>query len=93
MTFCLYLFRQRHSDSPIGDFARDVIADIRDWRRRGFQYTPVGISTLPVPRSSARQAWRQYLDDRGASDSARSAFEAAHAKWRRLQEPTPHLRE
>ena len=72
MTFRQFLHGYRRQQSAIGDLARDVAVD-RD---------------APRTRPDTLDAWRQHLEDVGASDNALATLDTA---WKQYLEASAEL--
>jgi hypothetical protein len=66
LTFTRFLRRQRRREDPVGDLARDWIADVGRGKPRGAYKLP---------------ALLRYLEDRNACQGALDAAEHAWREW------------
>lgn len=78
LSFADWLLTHKEQQTAFGDLARDLAADLR---------IPADIREGPkIPTGSTARAWRNYLEEHGASCDALNCFEDAHDEYKRYKD-------
>jgi hypothetical protein len=74
LSFADWILTHKEQQTAYGDLARDIAADMR---------IPADIREGPkIPTGSQRRAWRNYLEEHGASYRAMQVLEEAHDEYK-----------